>query len=49
MLRLDPASALPHYGKAFRYQPDNPLYADGYGRAAYRERDYTNAEKGWTA
>jgi tetratricopeptide (TPR) repeat protein len=26
MLRFDPGDALPHYEKAFRYRPDNPLY-----------------------
>jgi tetratricopeptide (TPR) repeat protein len=49
MLRFDPAGALPHYEKAFRYQPDNPRYADGYARAAYRERRYAETERGWTA
>jgi tetratricopeptide (TPR) repeat protein len=49
MLRFDPAGALPHYEKAFRYRPDNPRYADGYAQAAYRERHYAEAERGFTA
>ena len=49
MLRFDALSALPHYEKAFRYGPDNPQYADGYARAAYTERNYAEAERGWTA
>ena len=50
MLRFDARSALPqHYEKAFRYRSDNPRYADGYARAAYTERNYAEAERGWTA
>jgi tetratricopeptide (TPR) repeat protein len=49
MLRFDAQSALPHYEKAFRYRPENPRYADGYARAAYTERNYAKAERGWTA
>ena len=49
MLRFNPDTALPHYEKAFRYRPDNPLYADGYARAAYTERNYAEAERGWIA
>src|SRR6266436_981230 len=49
MLRFDPAGALPHYEKAFRYRPDDPRYADGYAEAANRERRYAKAEKGWDA
>ena len=48
MLRFAPTAALLHYDKAFRYEPDNPLYADGYATAAYGERNYAEAEKGWT-
>lgn len=49
MLRFDPAGALPHYMKAYRYEPDTPRYADAYARAAYRERDYDSAEKALNA
>ncbi len=49
MLRFDPAGALPHYEKAFRYRPDNPLYALGYATAAYRERHYVDSERGLIA
>ncbi len=48
MLRFDPAGALPHYDKAFRYEPDNVRYANGYATAAYDERHYADAERGWT-
>ena len=48
MLRFDAPRALLYYTKAFRYQPDNPLYAYGYARAAYHERRYAEAEEGWT-
>ena len=34
--------------KAFRYRSDNARYADGYARAAYTERNYAEAERGWT-
>ena len=47
MLRFDAQGALSHYEKAFRYRPDNPRYADGYAQAAYTERNYTEAERGW--
>jgi len=40
---------LPDYEKAYRYRPNNPIYADGYARAAYHERHYAEAERGWTA
>ena len=49
MLRFDAQAALPHYEKAFRYRPGNPRYADGYARAAYTERNYAEAERGWAA
>jgi tetratricopeptide (TPR) repeat protein len=49
MLKFDPSNALPHYEKAFHYRPNNPRYADGYADAAYRERHYPEAERGWTA
>jgi tetratricopeptide (TPR) repeat protein len=45
MLRFDPPGALPHYEKAFRYQPDNLTYTITYARAAYGERHYLDAEK----
>ena len=48
MLRFDAPRALLYYTKAFRYQPDNPLYAYGYARGAYHERRYAEAEEGWT-
>src|SRR3954463_4916469 len=41
--------AMADYGKAVQYRPDNPRYADGFGRFAYQERDYAKAENGWTA
>src|SRR5206468_2901123 len=47
MLKFNPEAALPHYETAFRYRPDNPRYAFGYARAAYDERKYSEAEKGW--
>jgi tetratricopeptide (TPR) repeat protein len=49
MLRFDPARALPHYDKAFRYRPDEPNYAAGYAEAAFAEGNFPEAEKGWKA
>ncbi len=45
MLRFDPPGALPHYEKAFRYQPDNLTYTITYALVAYAERHYLDAEK----
>ena len=48
MLRFDAQSAPPHFERAFRYRPDNPRYAAGYARASYTERNYAEAERGWS-
>jgi tetratricopeptide (TPR) repeat protein len=45
MLRFDPPGALPHYEKAFRYQPDNLTYTIRYATVAFSERHYLDAEK----
>jgi tetratricopeptide (TPR) repeat protein len=43
------ADALPDYAQAYQYRPRNVLYASEYARAAYIERQYAEAERGWTA
>ena len=45
MLRFDPPGALPHYEKAFRYQPDNLTFTIRYAMVAFGERHYADAEK----
>ena len=47
-LQFHMVEALPDYEKAYRYRPNNPLYAHGYAATAYRERSYKEAERGWT-
>ena len=47
-LQFHMMEALPDYEKAYRYRPNNPIYADGYATTAYRERSYKEAERGWT-
>jgi tetratricopeptide (TPR) repeat protein len=44
-LRFQPSEALPHYEKAWRYQPSNVEYGHDYGELLYRQRDYRNAER----
>lgn len=48
MLAFEPSAALLHYEKAFRYRPDNPEYATRYAYACYRERRFSEAERGFT-
>jgi tetratricopeptide (TPR) repeat protein len=43
------ADALPDYRQAYQYCPDNLRYAREYAGAAFGERQYADAEKGWTA
>jgi tetratricopeptide (TPR) repeat protein len=33
VLELKPATAQPYYARAFRYRPENPMYAEGYARS----------------
>ena len=47
-LQFQMVEALPDYEKAYRFRPNNPIYADGYATTAYRERSYKEAERGWT-
>jgi tetratricopeptide (TPR) repeat protein len=47
-LQFRMADALPEYAQAYQYRPHNLLYASEYARAAFNERQYANAERGWT-
>jgi tetratricopeptide (TPR) repeat protein len=47
-LQFHMVEALPDYEKAYRYRPNNPIYAAGYAATAYRERSYKEAERGST-
>jgi tetratricopeptide (TPR) repeat protein len=46
-LQFRTAEALSDYAKTYQYRPTNPLYASNYASAAYRERHYAEAERGW--
>jgi tetratricopeptide (TPR) repeat protein len=48
-LQFRMVEALPDYAEAYQLRPKNPQYASEYARAAYRERQYAEAERGWTA
>jgi tetratricopeptide (TPR) repeat protein len=48
-LQFHMIEALPDYAEAYRLRPKNPRYASDYGGAAYGERQYVEAERGWTA
>jgi tetratricopeptide (TPR) repeat protein len=45
-LQFRMADAMPDYAKAYQYRPSNPIYADSYAATAYRERSYSEAERG---
>src|SRR5271170_1962515 len=46
-LQFHMVEALPDYAEAHQLRPKNPQYASEYARAAYSERQYAEAERGW--
>lgn len=47
MLRFETARAMAQYGKAYRFQPNNPLYAFNYAGAAEHQQRYAEAEEAY--
>jgi tetratricopeptide (TPR) repeat protein len=47
-LQFQPDKALPHYEKAYRFQPDNTTYAYRYAMALQEQHDFQTAEPIYT-
>jgi Tfp pilus assembly protein PilF len=47
-LQFRMVDALPDYAEAYQLRPHELLYASEYGRAAFNERQYAEAERVWT-
>ena len=48
-LQFRMVDALPDYAEAYQLRPHNMQYTSEYARAAYSERQYAEAERGWIA
>jgi tetratricopeptide (TPR) repeat protein len=47
-LQFRMVDALRDYAQAYQYSPHNLRYASGYAGAAFSERQYADAKRGWT-
>jgi tetratricopeptide (TPR) repeat protein len=48
-LQFHMIEAMPDYAEAYQLRPKNPQYAGEYAQAAYNERQFAEAERGWVA